>query len=131
MDRQGPIMPRRRKGDAISGWVIIDKPIGKTSAQVVNQVRRIINAQKAGHAGTLDPLASGILPIALGEATKTISFAMDTLKDYQFDVRWGEERDTQDIEGRVIARSDLRPTKEQITAALPCLLYTSPSPRDS
>ena len=119
MDRRDPIMPRRRKGDAVSGWVIIDKPIGKTSAQVVNHVRRILNAQKAGHAGTLDPLASGILPIALGEATKTISFAMDTLKDYQFDVRWGEERDTQDIEGRVIARSDLRPTEEQITAVLP------------
>ena len=90
-------MPRRKKGDPVSGWVIIDNPIGKTSAQVVNDVRRALNAQKAGHAGTLDPLASGVLPIALGEATKTISFAMDSLKDYQFDISWGEERDTQDL----------------------------------
>ena len=115
-------MPRRKKGNAISGWIIIDKPIGKTSAQVVNDVRRALNAQKAGHAGTLDPLASGILPIALGEATKTISFAMDSLKDYQFDISWGEERDTQDSEGRVVAKSNIRPTEEQIITALPSFL---------
>ena len=100
MKLQDPIVARRRKGDAINGWIIIDKPIEKTSAQVVNHVRRVLNAQKAGHAGTLDPLATGILPIALGEATKTISFAMDTLKDYQFEISWGEDRDTQDIENQ-------------------------------
>ena len=115
-------MPRRKKGNPVSGWVIIDKPIGKTSAQVVNDVRRALNAQKAGHAGTLDPLASGVLPIALGEATKTISFAMDSLKDYQFDISWGEERDTQDSEGQVVAESNLRPTEEQIITALPSFL---------
>lgn len=115
-------MPRRKKGDPVSGWVIIDKPVGKTSAQVVNAVRRALNALKAGHAGTLDPLASGILPIALGEATKTISFAMDSLKDYQFDISWGEERDTHDSEGRVVAESNARPTEEQIMTALPLFL---------
>ena len=115
-------MPRRKKGDPVSGWVIIDKPVGKTSAQVVNCVRRALNALKAGHAGTLDPLASGILPIALGEATKTISFAMDSLKDYQFDISWGEERDTHDSEGRVVAESNARPTEEQIITALPVFL---------
>ena len=115
-------MPRRKKGNPVSGWVIIDKPIGKTSSPVVNDVRRVLNAQKAGHAGTLDPLASGVLPIALGEATKTISFAMDSLKNYQFDISWGEERDTQDSEGRVVAESNLRPTEEQIITALPSFL---------
>ena len=115
-------MPRRKKGNPVSGWVIIDKPIGKTSAQVVNNVRRALNAQKAGHAGTLDPLASGVLPIALGEATKTISFAMDSLKNYQFDISWGEERDTLDSEGRIVAESNLRPTEEQIITALPSFL---------
>ncbi len=115
-------MPRRKKGNPVSGWVIIDKPIGKTSAQVVNDVRRALNAQKAGHAGTLDPLASGVLPIALGEATKTISFAMDSLKNYQFDISWGEERDTLDSEGRIVAESNLRPTEEQIITALPSFL---------
>ena len=115
-------MPRRKKGNPVSGWVIIDKPIGKTSSAVVNDVRRVLNAQKAGHAGTLDPLASGVLPIALGEATKTISFAMDSLKNYQFDISWGEERDTQDSEGRVVAESNLRPTEGQIITALPSFL---------
>ena len=111
-------MSRRRQGDAINGWIIIDKPIGKTSAQVVNRVRRFFNAQKAGHAGTLDPLASGILPIAFGEATKTIPFAVDTLKEYKFDVSWGQKRDTDDSEGCIVETSDTRPDMEQIKKAL-------------
>ena len=115
-------MSRRRQGDAVNGWVIIDKPIGKTSAQVVNRVRRFFNAQKAGHAGTLDPLASGILPIAFGEATKTIPFAVDTLKEYKFDVSWGQKRDTDDSEGRIVETSGSRPNIEQIKKALPYFL---------
>ena len=111
-------MSRRRQGDAINGWIIIDKPIGKTSAQVVNRVRRFFNAQKAGHAGTLDPLASGILPIAFGEATKTIPFAVDTLKEYKFDVSWGQKRDTDDSEGCIVETSDSRPNMKQIKKAL-------------
>jgi tRNA pseudouridine55 synthase len=113
---------RRRKGTLVNGWVIIDKPSGKTSAQVVNLVRRLFNAQKAGHAGTLDPLATGVLPIAFGEATKTIPYVMDTIKDYQFDISWGEERDTDDSEGRVTAQSDIRPSKELIKKVLPSFI---------
>ena len=112
-------MARRRKGKKISGWVNVDKPKGMTSTQVVGQVRRMYNAQKAGHAGTLDPLATGILPIALGEATKTIPYTQDASKTYEFTVTWGEQRDTDDSEGTVIDTSDIRPTAEQIEAALP------------
>jgi tRNA pseudouridine55 synthase len=115
-------MARRRKGTLVNGWIIIDKPSGKTSAQVVNFVRRLFNAQKAGHAGTLDPLATGVLPIAFGEATKTIPYVMDSIKDYQFDISWGEERDTDDSEGRVTAQSDLRPSEELIKKVLPSFI---------
>ncbi|MBW8727103.1 MAG: tRNA pseudouridine(55) synthase TruB, partial [Inquilinus limosus] len=87
-------MARKRRGRPVHGWVVVDKPVGVTSTQVVGRIRRIFDAEKAGHAGTLDPLASGILPIALGEATKTVPYAMDGEKTYRFTVRWGEARDT-------------------------------------
>ncbi len=112
-------MARKRKGDKIDGWINLDKPLGMTSTQAMAKVRWLLKAQKAGHAGTLDPLATGILPIALGEATKTISFIQDGLKTYSFTVQWGEQRDTDDMEGEIIATSDNRPTKEQVLALLP------------
>ncbi len=108
----------KKSGDPLSGWINLDKPCGMTSTQVVGKVRCMLNAQKIGHAGTLDPLASGVLPIALGEATKTISFIQNKLKTYQFTITWGEQRDTDDMEGKVIAVSGLRPAKEEITALL-------------
>ena len=101
------------------GWVILDKPVGMTSTHAVGAVKRLFAAKRAGHAGTLDPLASGMLPIALGEATKTVPFVMDGRKLYRFTVAWGEERDTDDAEGRVIEQSATRPTPEEIRAALP------------
>lgn len=110
---------RRKKGKAISGWVCVDKPVGVTSTQIVGKVRYAFDAQKAGHAGTLDPLATGILTIALGEATKTVPYAMDSEKRYRFTIVWGEQRNTDDPEGTVIARSDHRPDKADIEAALP------------
>lgn len=112
-------MSRRKKGNAIHGWLILDKPLGMTSTQAVGAVRRAFNAQKAGHAGTLDPLATGILPIALGEATKTVPFAVDGEKAYRFTVRWGAETNTDDTEGAVVKSSDKRPTREAIEALLP------------
>ncbi len=112
-------MARRKKGNAVHGWLILDKPVGMTSTQAVGAVRRAFNAQKAGHAGTLDPLATGILPIALGEATKTVPFAVDGEKAYRFTVRWGEETDTDDSEGRVTKTGALRPDRAQILALLP------------
>src|SRR5215472_7891872 len=110
--------PRRDKRD-VHGWIVLDKPIGMTSTQAVAVVKRLFSAKRAGHAGTLDPLASGGLPIALGEATKTVPFVMDGRKCYRFMVRWGEERDTDDTEGRVAKTSDIRPTAEAIRALLP------------
>lgn len=101
------------------GWVVLDKPVGMTSTQAVARVKRLFKADKAGHAGTLDPLASGLLPIALGEATKTVSFAMDGRKIYRFTVKWGEERSTDDQEGLVTATSDSRPDRAAIEALLP------------
>ena len=101
------------------GWVVVDKPIGVTSTETVSAVRRIFDAQKAGHAGTLDPLASGVLAVALGEATKTVSFAMDAEKAYSFTARWGEARDSDDAEGRVEGTSEVRPSKAEIEALLP------------
>ena len=98
---------------------MLDKPIGMTSTQAVAVVKRLFSAKRAGHAGTLDPLASGGLPIALGEATKTVPFVMDGRKRYRFTVRWGEERDTDDTEGRVVKASDVRPTADAIRALLP------------
>jgi tRNA pseudouridine55 synthase len=109
-------MARRRRGRPVHGWVIVDKPAEVTSTQAVGIVRRAFNAQKAGHGGTLDPLATGILPIALGEATKTIPYVVDATKDYTFTVRWGEARSTDDREGEITARSDCRPTREEIEA---------------
>ena len=109
---------KRDKRD-VHGWLVLDKPVGMTSTHAVSVVKRLFSAKRAGHAGTLDPLASGALPIALGEATKTVPFVMDGRKLYQFTVRWGEERDTDDAEGRVIAASDQRPSPEAIRALLP------------
>lgn len=108
-----------KKGNPVNGWVCLDKPVGVTSTQMVGKVRYAFNAQKAGHAGTLDPLASGILAIALGEATKTIPYAVDTQKTYRFTIRWGEQTSTDDAEGYMIASSDVRPEKAAIEAALP------------
>jgi tRNA pseudouridine55 synthase len=112
-------MGRRKKGNPVHGWVILDKPQGMTSTQAVAAVRRIFNAQKAGHAGTLDPLATGILAIALGEATKTVPYAMDAEKIYRFTAAWGESRDSDDTEGAVTGTSANRPTKAEIEAVLP------------
>jgi tRNA pseudouridine55 synthase len=103
----------------VHGWVILDKPVGMTSTHAVAVLKRLFQAKRAGHAGTLDPLASGGLPIALGEATKTVPFVMDGRKRYRFTVCWGEERDTDDTEGRVTQTSDLRPSTEAIQALLP------------
>jgi tRNA pseudouridine55 synthase len=112
-------MTRRKKGRAVNGWLVLDKPAGMTSTQAVGAVRRLFDARKAGHAGTLDPLATGILPIAMGEATKTVPYAVEGQKDYSFTVRWGAATDTDDGEGRVVATSDARPTPEAIEALLP------------
>jgi tRNA pseudouridine55 synthase len=112
-------MGKKKKGDAVHGWVILDKPSGITSTQAVAQVRRIFNAQKAGHAGTLDPLATGILAIALGEATKTVPFVQDAAKIYRFTASWGESRDSDDAEGRVTGTSAVRPSRDAIEAILP------------
>jgi tRNA pseudouridine55 synthase len=112
-------MGRRDKGAKVDGWLILDKPVGLTSTEAVSRVKRLFNAQKAGHAGTLDPLASGCLPIALGEATKTVPFVMDGRKVYSFTVRWGEETATDDTEGAVIATSESRPAEADIRALLP------------
>ena len=112
-------MARRKKGDPVSGWVVIDKPLGPTSSDVVNKVRRAFNAQKAGHAGTLDPLATGVLPIALGEATKTVPFVIDATKSYRFTIRFGEQTSTDDAEGEVVRTSPARPADAEIEAMLP------------
>ncbi len=112
-------MARRRKGIPIHGWLNIDKPDGMSSAAVVGTVKRLTNAQKAGHAGTLDPFATGILPIALGEATKTAGYIVDDSKEYVFTARWGEARNTDDVEGEVSETSDKRPTESEILAILP------------
>ncbi len=108
----------RRRGLPLHGWLVIDKPGGITSARVVSQVLRLTGARKAGHGGTLDPLATGVLPVALGEATKTAPYAVDSTKSYRFQARWGEERDTDDSEGAVTATSERRPGREEIEAAL-------------
>jgi tRNA pseudouridine55 synthase len=116
--REGAAAPRPKKRD-VHGWVILDKPIGMTSTHAVSVVKRAFSAKKAGHAGTLDPLASGLLPIALGEATKTVPFVMDGRKAYQFTVAWGTQTNTDDTEGSVIATSDKRPDEAAILALLP------------
>ncbi len=112
-------MARRKKGTPVHGWLILDKSGGQTSTQALGTVKRIFDAQKAGHAGTLDPLATGILPIAFGEATKTVSFVVDGAKAYRFAVRWGAETTTDDSEGEVVRSSPARPTRADIEALLP------------
>lgn len=109
----------KRKGRPINGWLNLDKPQGLTSTQAIGRVRRLTQAAKLGHGGTLDPLATGVLPIALGEATKTLPYVVDSEKAYEFTVAWGEERDTDDAEGEVVAQSDQRPDKAAIEAMLP------------
>ena len=110
--------PRSKKVD-VHGWIVLDKALGQTSTHAVSAVRRTFNAKKGGHAGTLDPLASGLLPIALGEATKTVPFVMDGRKTYRFTVTWGAETATDDTEGEVVARSEARPDRAAVEALLP------------
>lgn len=110
---------RKKKGRPVSGWVILDKPEGMGSTEAVSKIKWLFQAEKAGHAGTLDPLASGMLPIALGEATKTVPYVVDGTKVYRFTVSWGEEHNTDDMEGVVTKTSDKRPSKEEILAILP------------
>ncbi|MGI6854107.1 tRNA pseudouridine(55) synthase TruB [Mesorhizobium sp. 1B3] len=114
MSRRG-----KKKGRPISGWVVLDKPIGMGSTEAVSKVKWLFQAEKAGHAGTLDPLASGMLPIALGEATKTVPYVMDGAKVYRFKVAWGEERTTDDLEGAVSRSCDKRPSEADVRALLP------------
>ena len=115
-------MGRKRKGRDISGWLVVDKPAGMTSTSVVNKVRWALQAKKAGHAGTLDPEATGVLAVALGEATKTVPYITDALKAYEFSVRLGQATNTDDTEGEVIAESDARPDDEAIKAELGAFL---------
>lgn len=110
---------RRRRGDAVNGWFIVDKPTGPTSTAVVNEVRRLANAAKAGHGGTLDPLATGVLPVALGEATKTMRYIVDGTKSYRFTLRWGVGTDSDDADGAAAAFSDFRPEASAVRAVLP------------
>ena len=112
-------MARRRKGLPIHGWLVFDKPQGMTSTQAVTRIRHLYGAAKAGHAGTLDPLATGVLPVALGEATKTVPFVVDGSKDYRFTMRFAAATDTDDAEGQIVATSEARPTRSEIEAMLP------------
>jgi tRNA pseudouridine55 synthase len=121
----GQAMARKRRGQPVHGWIVLDKPLGMSSSRAVGAVRRILDAAKAGHGGTLDPLATGVLPIALGEATKTVAYAMGSRKRYRFTLRWGEARSTDDGEGAVIATSAARPSREEILAALPAFEGTT------
>ncbi len=117
----GDERPKQKKRDKrdVHGWVVLDKPVGMTSTHAVSVVKRLFSAKRCGHAGTLDPLASGALPIALGEATKTVPFVMDGRKLYRFAIQWGEERDTDDAEGRAVSVSNERPSPEAIRTLLP------------
>jgi tRNA pseudouridine55 synthase len=121
MSDRRPNHPRQQKKqrNKINGWLVLDKPIGMTSTHAVALAKRLFNAEKAGHAGTLDPLASGLLPIAFGEATKTVPFVMDGEKAYRFTVRWGIETDSDDADGKPVAQSDKRPSSAEIEAILP------------
>ncbi|QRM53847.1 tRNA pseudouridine(55) synthase TruB [Sinorhizobium sp. BG8] len=116
--------PRKPKGRPVSGWLILDKPFDFGSTEAVSKIKWLFKAQKAGHAGTLDPLASGMLPIALGDATKTVPYVMDGRKIYEFTVTWGEERSTDDLEGDVTRSSSDRPTAEAIHALIPAYTGT-------
>lgn len=109
----------KKKGRPVSGWVVLDKPVGMGSTEAVAKVKWLFHAEKAGHAGTLDPLASGMLPIALGEATKTVPYVQDGAKIYRFTVAWGEERSTDDLEGPVTRTSERRPSRDEVAALLP------------
>lgn len=115
---------KHKKGDAVDGWLIIDKPAGMSSTAVVGRTRWLLQAQKNGHTGTLDPFATGVLPIAFGEATKLVPFITDGDKEYEFTLKWGEQTLTDDTEGEVIARSDKIPTREEILAVLPQFIGT-------
>ena len=108
----------------VDGWIVLDKSVGMTSTHAVSRLKRIYNAKKAGHAGTLDPLASGILPVAFGEATKTVPFVQDGEKAYRFTVRWGVQTDTDDADGKAIESSDLRPSRSAIEDLLPAFTGT-------
>lgn len=110
---------RKKKGRKISGWVLLNKPYTMTSTQAVSKIKYLFEAEKAGHAGTLDPLATGMLPIALGEATKTVPYVMDGKKKYQFTINWGEERTTDDLEGEIQNKSNILPNKKDILKILP------------
>ena len=112
-------MVRRKSGEPINGWIVVDKPLEVTSTQAVSRVRRLFNARKAGHGGTLDPLASGVLPIAFGEATKTAGYAMDGVKRYRFTLRWGQATGTDDAEGPVVEENPHRPSVAEIETVLP------------
>jgi tRNA pseudouridine55 synthase len=114
-----PRPTKKYKKRDVHGWIVLDKPVGMTSTHAVSVIKRLFEAKRVGHAGTLDPLASGCLPIALGEATKTVPFVVDGRKSYLFTIRWGEERNTDDAEGRVVATSELRPGADAIRALLP------------
>ncbi len=125
---EGPVsqpkgQARKQRFD-VNGWVVLDKPMGMTSTQAVSRIKHLFKAKKVGHAGTLDPLASGILPIALGEATKTVPFVQDGRKSYRFRVRWGTQTDSDDSEGQAVATSALRPSHEAIVVALPGFVGT-------
>ena len=115
--------PRSTRAE-INGWVVLDKPIGMTSTHAVARLKRFFNAKKAGHAGTLDPLASGILPVAFGEATKTVPFVQEGEKAYRFTIAWGAESDSDDADGTILQQSDLRPEPDAIRAALPQFIGT-------
>lgn len=115
---------RKKKGRPVSGWLVLDKPLGMGSTDAVSKIKWLFKAEKAGHAGTLDPLASGILPIALGEATKTVPYVMDGAKVYRFTVQWGAETATDDAEGEVLNASDTRPAREAVEALLPAYTGT-------
>src|SRR5438477_10675301 len=110
---------RKREKRDVHGWIVLDKPIGMTSTRAVSVIKHLFQARRVGHAGTLDPLASGCLPIALGEATKTVPFVMEGRKVYEFTVRWGEERDTDDAEGQAVETAVARPAPEAIRILLP------------
>jgi tRNA pseudouridine55 synthase len=112
----------KRKGEPVHGWLVLDKPLGMTSTKALAIARRLLNASKAGHAGTLDPLASGVLPLAFGEATKTVPYLVDARKAYRFTVKWGAETSTDDSEGPVTRESAARPTEDEIVRALPAFV---------
>jgi tRNA pseudouridine55 synthase len=133
VDRRGSGEQRQKRSSRIdvNGWINLDKPTGVSSTQAVGRLKFLFNAKKAGHAGTLDPLASGVLPVAFGEATKTVPVVQDGAKSYRFRVRWGEESATDDAEGEIVARSDLRPAPAEIESLLPrfvgAILQTPPT----